>query len=141
MSEADRLHWKWLGAALLIVSALDFYDHVRRDGAPFAAAWPQWLGFTMASTLSLLAIAYAAALVLRRLKLPTIAADTVAFGLAVASHLIVTGPLWDRVFWTGQLRFDAVMLPTLMGMAFYLLYRLLFHGAQFALSQLRRVAG
>ena len=74
MSEADRLHWKWLGALLLIVSALDFYDHVSRDGAPFAAAWPQWLGFTMASTLSLLAIAYAAALVLRRLKLRVSAA-------------------------------------------------------------------
>lgn len=87
-------------------------------GAPGA-----WFGFTAASHASLCFIAYLSAKAIGRLPLPQLAADTIGVGIAIAMHLVAIGPLWDMVFWDGNLRFNAVIMPALAGSALYLFYR------------------
>ena len=125
-------HWKALAVLLGIASAFDYWDHVSRPGQAFAEAPIAWFGFTLASTATLLLAAFSTARLLGRTRVPQLVADTVGVAFAIAFHLLVAGPLWDRLFWTGKLYFDALALPVVAGTALYLLFR----GAFAAVSRL-----
>lgn len=120
-------HWVWLFVILLVWSAFDYWDHISRPGSVFAQAPIAWLGFTVASFLTLFAIARVAAWALGRFaRLPELPASTLGILLAVAVHLLIAGPLWDRVFWMGRLQFDAVLMPAFSAALLYLFYRAVF---------------
>ena len=111
------------------MSAFDYYDHISRPGSAFAQAPALWLGFTAMSTASLIGIAYGAAQLGGRLAVPALATDTAGVALAVAAHLLITGPFWGRVLWEGNLVFDAVAMPVLVATIASLGFRLLFAAA------------
>ena len=111
-----------------VVSAFDYWDHISRPGDSFGEAPVAWLAFTLAATVTLWIASIVSAKLLGRTGIPQLVADTLGMGLAIALHLLVTGPLWDRVFWTGQLYFDAVVMPVLVACALYLLFRGAFAG-------------
>ncbi|MEE4338811.1 hypothetical protein [Erythrobacter sp.] len=119
-------HWFWLFALVGVSSLFDYWDHVSREGSPFAAAPLAWLGFTLASTVTLCALAWGLAWVLGKLPIPQLAADTAGVALAIAAHLMLTGPLWARTLWVEGVIFDAPGLPVLAGTLTYLFYRGLF---------------
>lgn len=119
-------HWFWLFALVGVSTAFDYWDHVSREGSPFAAAPLAWLGFTLASTVTLCALAYGLAWLLGRLPVPQFAADTAGVALAIAAHLMLTGPLWARALWGEGMIFDAPGLPVLAGALTYLFYRGMF---------------
>ncbi|AWW73394.1 hypothetical protein CD351_03010 [Erythrobacter sp. KY5] len=123
-------HWFWFFAILTVMSALDYWDHIARPGSSFAQAPWAWLGFTAASHVTLLGLAYGAARLLAKLPIPGFAADTIGVGLAIAAHLLVTGPMWDSLFWGGNLIFDNVTAPTVVASLVYIAYRLAFLLAQ-----------
>jgi hypothetical protein len=124
-----RSHWFAFAAILMIVSGLDYWDHVSRPGSAFAQAPGAWFGFTFASTASLWLVAFATARALERFaRLPELPAATLGVAHAVCVHLVIAGPLWDSVFWTGGLRFHGVALPVLVAAAFYLAFRAVLAG-------------
>ncbi|QIQ87323.1 hypothetical protein [Erythrobacter sp.] len=119
-------HWFWLFALVGVSTAFDYWDHVSREGSPFAAAPLAWFGFTLASTVTLCALARGLAWLLGKLPVPQLAADTAGVALAIAAHLMLTGPLWSRALWSGAVPFDPPGLPVLAGALTYLFYRGLF---------------
>ncbi|MEQ8411876.1 MAG: hypothetical protein RIB52_10000 [Erythrobacter sp.] len=119
-------HWFWLFVLVAISTALDYWDHVSREDSAFAAAPLVWLGYTLASAVTLCALAWGLAWLLGRLPVPQLAADTLAVALAIAAHLLLTGPLWAGLLWTDAITFDAPGLPVLAGALTYLFYRGLF---------------
>ena len=133
-----RSHWFWFFAVLTVVSGLDYWDHISRPDSSFQEAPGAWFGFTAASHVSLCVIAYALARLASKLSIPQLGADVAGVAIAVGSQLKITGPLWDTVFWDGNLRFDAVLLPVVAASAFYLLYRGLFALAERAITDFRK---
>lgn len=125
-----RSHWFWFFAILTVLSGLDYWDHIARPGSRFEADKAAWFGFTAASHVTVCAIAYgiarAGAGLSQRYSIPQIVIDTLGFAVAVAMHLLVTGPLWDKLFWFDELMFDGVLVPVLVAAAFYLFYRGIF---------------
>ncbi|MFL0354998.1 hypothetical protein ACI5KX_00850 [Erythrobacter sp. GH1-10] len=121
-----RSHWVWFFAVLTVVSGFDYWDHISRPGSPFSEAPGAWFAFTLACHSSLCAVAYGLAAALKRLPIQPLIADTAGVGGAVAFHLLLTGPLWDGIFWTGDLHFNAGIVPMLAACFLYLLYRLAF---------------
>jgi hypothetical protein len=119
-------HWFWLFALVGVSTAFDYWGHVSREDSAFAAAPFAWLGFTLASTVTLCALAWGLAWLLGKLPIPQLAADTAGVALAIAAHLMVTGPLWARALWGEGMIFDAPGLPVLAGALTYLFYRGLF---------------
>jgi hypothetical protein len=119
-------HWFWLFALVGVSSLFDYWGDVSSEGTAFAAAPLAWLGYIAASTVTLCALAFALAWLLGRLPIPQLAADTASVALAIALHLIVTGPLWSSLLWPGGLTFDDPGLPVLAGALSYLFYRGLF---------------
>ncbi|MEE4288608.1 MAG: hypothetical protein V2J14_04500 [Erythrobacter sp.] len=119
-----RSHWFWFAAILTVASGLDYWDHISRPGSAFAQAPGAWFGFTFASTVSLWLAARATAWALERFaRFPDLAAATLGVAHAVCVHLVLTGPLWGRVFWTGGLGFDGVAVPVLVAAGLYLAFR------------------
>lgn len=119
-----RSHWAWLAATLMLWSVWDYYEHIARPGSPFEAAPGAWFGFTFASLTCLLVIARVTSWLIERFTpVPELPASTIGVLHAVAAHLVVTGPLWDRVFWDGGLRFNAVAVPAGVAALLYLAFR------------------
>ncbi|MFW5633711.1 MAG: hypothetical protein ACOCYR_02345, partial [Erythrobacter sp.] len=119
-------HWFWLFALVAVSTAFDYWGDVSREGSAFAAAPLAWLGYTLASTATLCALAWGLAWLLGRLPIPQLAADTAGVALAIAAHLLLTGPLWASLLWDEAMTFDAPGLPVLAGALTYLFYRGLF---------------
>ncbi|WP_271078665.1 hypothetical protein [Aurantiacibacter sp. MUD61] len=123
-----RSHWLWLVILLTALTAFDYVDHITRPGAPFGEQPMAWLGFTLGSHITLLVAAYVFAMLLRRLPLLGLLADTVGFASAISLHLKVSGPFWRELFWTGgDMQFASVWLPMVVGAAAYLIFRGIFH--------------
>ncbi len=123
----SRSHWVWLAAILTVWSAWDYYEHISRPGSAFEQAPGAWFAFSLASLVSLLVIARATAWLIERFTSVTeLPASTLGIMHGVAAHLVVTGPLWDRVFWDGGLIFNGVAIPVLIAVTLYLAFRALF---------------
>ena len=121
-----RSHWFWFFAILTLVGGFDYYDHISRPGSSFAEAPGAWFGFTAGSHITLCVIAFVVAKAAGRLPVPSLVADTLGVGCAVAAHLLATGPFWDRLFWNGNLMFDNIAFPIAVGCVLYLFYRGIF---------------
>ena len=121
-----RSHWLWFALVLSAYSVWDWYDHISRPGSSFEEFPGAWFGFTFASTLGVWFVAWVSAKALERARLPEILAATIGVALAAAAHLIVLGPLWDRLFWDGLLMFDSVATPAAIAAGLYLGFRALF---------------
>ncbi|HSM53454.1 MAG TPA: hypothetical protein VK839_04660 [Erythrobacter sp.] len=111
---------------LVGVSAIDYWDHVSRPGEPFAQHPIAWLGFTAASTLTVFAAALGAARLLAKSVLPQLACDVAGIAFAVGLHVLVSGPLWAKIFWPGAaMEFDQPLVPIALACAIYLAFRAL----------------
>jgi hypothetical protein len=125
--ETLRSHWVWLAAILTVWSAWDYYEHISRPGSAFEQAPGAWFAFSFATLASVLVIARTTAwLIGRHTPLPELPAATIGIMVAVAAHLRITGPLWDRVLWDGGLIFNGVAIPVLIAATLYLVFRALF---------------
>jgi hypothetical protein len=125
-----RSHWVWFFAFLTITSGLDYWDRISLPGSAFAQAPGAWFAFTAAAHLSFCVIAYGAACGARRAigpdRVPVLVPDTLGVGAAIAAHLMLTAPFWDRVFWQGTRTVDAVLVTVLVSCGLYVFYRVLF---------------
>lgn len=119
-------HWFWLFALVGVSSLFEYWGDVSSEGTAFAAAPLAWFAYMGASTATLCALAWGLAWVLGKLPIPQLAADTAGVAVAIAAHLVLTGPLWARVLWADPITFDAPGLPVLAGALTYLFYRGLF---------------
>lgn len=122
-----RSHWLWLVVLLTAVTAADYLDHVNRPGAPFNLQPMAWFAFTAASHVTLLCAAFGFAHLLRKLPISPLAADTFGLAGAVGLHVMVSGPLWNAVFWPeSQMTFDNPWLPMSGAAVAYVIYRGIF---------------
>ncbi|MEE4206692.1 MAG: hypothetical protein V2I39_10380 [Erythrobacter sp.] len=119
-------HWFWLFALVGLSTALEYWGDVSGEGSAFAAAPLAWLGYMLASTATLCALAYGLAWLFGRLPIAPLAGDTLGVAIAIAAHLVLTGPLWASLLWQEGVAFDSPGLPVLAGALTYLFYRGLF---------------
>ena len=114
----------WRGALLLLVvyTCYDYYEHVSRSDDIFKDDWLNWALFTIMSTCSVILIVYFSSHLLKKI-IPEIIASSLGIALAVFAHVSLTGPIWDKLFWNGNLNFSNFLTPTAAITIIYLLYR------------------
>ena len=134
-----RAHWVWFCLLLGLVSTADYAEHILRAGSEVADRPLDWLAFTATSVATLCGLAISVSFVLKKALIPPLVAETGGVALAVAFHLMVSGPFWAAVTWNGesQLHFDSVLEPVAMAIAIYLAFRGLLWVSIAGLSRLR----
>ena len=135
-----RAHWVWFCLLLGLVSAADYAEHILRPGSEFADRPLDWLAFTATSVVTLCGFAISVSFVLKKALISPLVAETGGVALAVAFHLIVSGPFWAAVTWNGesQLHFDSVLEPVATAIAIYLAFRGLLWVSIAALSRFEK---
>lgn len=86
---------------LAAYSIWDWFDHVSREGSQFAQHPVAWAAFTIASTVTLIAVLLGGHVGARRLGVgPHFLVDAGLLATAISVHLFASGPLWGRVFFS-----------------------------------------
>lgn len=115
-------------ALILIVgyTCYDYYEHVSRPNDVFRDDMVNWALFTIMSVTCVILISYFTSQILQKF-IPEIVASSLGVALAIFSHAAFLGPLWDQVFWMGDLYFPRKLMPTALFTGFYLIYRLVYY--------------
>lgn len=123
--KSSHFHWFILSVLLVSYSLYDYIEHISRDDI-FYEQPIRWALFSFASVFTMIMVAFLSSLLMEKF-LPELLASTVGASLAILIHLTVAGPLWDKLFWHGDLYFVNIMTPVLFGTGLYLLYRAVFY--------------
>ncbi|MEM9066497.1 MAG: hypothetical protein AAGB51_13515 [Planctomycetota bacterium] len=117
---------------ILIGTAIEYAGYVGSETTSvYRDNWLAWLGYTLAGMGAVVVLLFGAHLIGPRTGPVRFGIDLAAAAASVPTHLVLTGPVADRVFWDGTVEFEPVSLIMLLPLAVvYLLSR----GATWAAS-------
>lgn len=130
-------HWLWFFGLTSVYMIYDYVEHLTRPSSVFIDEPFRWFLFTLFSQLTLIGLSFGVSKILFQSKMPELIASTIGVAIAVFTHVTVSGPLWDRLFWFGTLYFKISPLPIVVGAIVYLVFRAIFFFISMLIKKIR----
>ena len=91
-------YWFWFYLTVVLISIVDFIEHITRTDSHFLTIWFSWLLFTVASTLAVCLIIYFSYILFRKLfRVGHFIFQPISIILGLLTHIYLSGPLFDRL--------------------------------------------
>ena len=126
-----RSYWFWFYSIIIVLSGIDYLDHISREGSQFAHHKLEWLFFTIASTLTICLATYLFNYLLSKaFKRTNIAFESIAISLSIVLHVLLSGPIFNKLlFQYIGLHFYFNIMTLIVGLTLFYIIRIIIYFA------------
>lgn len=130
--------WLIISCGLLFYTFYDIYDHISRPESTFEANPIMWTLFSFFSLATLVVVMFLVAYFLNKVvKGYAVVKELIGLFFAVSFHILVSGPLYNSIFWSEDRLYFQFNLPAILILCvIYLFFRIaVYNGIRYLLKR------